>query len=190
MRFYGDLRRFGREFRLDVANTGEAIKALVSQIPGLRQAMQPGWYRVRYGKGKYLYQENIKRGLRAPLAGNEVVHIVPVAGGAKSGWGIFGAVLGVGLIAAAFVTGGVTLAGLTISKGAMLGLGGGLLLGGVASMLTKTPKMGDVAAGTADNRNTTFSGIDNMIPQGRPVPLCYGDMMIGSLVVSQGLYSE
>ncbi len=189
MRLYGNLRRFGREFRLDVATTGEAIKALVTQVPGLRQAMQPGWFRVRYGKGKYLHQHDLRRGVLSPLPSDETVHIVPVAGGAKSGWGIFGAVLGVGLIAAAFFTGGTSLS----AWGALewgLAAGGGLLLG-VAAMLTRTPTTPTATNdGATERRNTTFSGIDNMTPQGRPVPLCYGEMVVGSLVVSQGLYSE
>lgn len=170
--------------------------------------MQPGRYRVRIeqppvlakckrgpargrasrSRSRQLRPDDLQRGLLAPLSSADVVHIVPVAAGAKSKFGLFGAILGVGLIAAAFFTGGVTLAGLTISKGAMLSLGGGLLLGGVASMLTPVPDMPSVDAST-DSRRSTFSSLTNLLPQGRPVGLLYGEMMIGSLAVSQGVYS-
>ena len=70
----------------------------------------------------------------------------------------------------------------------MIGAGVGMMMGGIAMMLTKTPKTNKDDGGS--NNNTSFSNLDNTIAQGQPLPLCYGRMMIGSKVLSQGLMTE
>lgn len=176
MRLYGNLKRFGGEYRLEVATVGEVFRALCSQLRGFRQALAPGHYRVRTGRGA-LQADRLEEGMRQTLASDEVVHIVPVAAGAKSG--IFGVIAGVALIVAGVVT----------ANPYLISAGVGLALGGVALMLTPVPPSTSVAD-SETSRNTTFSNIDNMLPQGRPVPLAYGEVYTGSLVISQGLYSE
>ena len=61
-----------------------------------------------------------------------------------------------------------------------------MTLGGVAQMLApkaRTP----TAAQTTDNgkQNTYFSSLDNMVAQGNVLPVLYGEMRVGSRVVSQ-----
>ncbi|EOA7801216.1 tail assembly protein, partial [Escherichia coli] len=48
----------------------------------------------------------------------------------------------------------------------------------------KTP-----SATTTDNgkRNTYFSSLDNMIAQGNPMPVPYGEMLVGSRRISQDI---
>lgn len=60
------------------------------------------------------------------------------------------------------------------------------MIGGVAMMLTKLPQT-DKSAEGGINKNTYFSNLDNTIAQGAPVPLCYGQIKIGSKVLSQGI---
>ncbi|GAA3704430.1 tail assembly protein [Oceanisphaera sediminis] len=181
VRLYGDLKRFGREFVFDVSTVGEIFRALCSQLPGFRQAMTPHHYRVRVGKG-YLQADQLQQGMSQAAGPDEVIHIVPVASGAKSGWGIFGVVAGAVLVVAGLVTGQLWLTGLGVT----------LMVGGAAMMLTQTPQMMDNNKGNEaeSSRNTSFSNVSNMLPQGRPVPLAYGEIYTGSLVISQGLYSE
>ncbi|MGL5281781.1 MAG: hypothetical protein ACRC8W_08565, partial [Plesiomonas shigelloides] len=64
-----------------------------------------------------------------------------------------------------------------------------MALGGVASLLTKTPTL---QSRSTDNgkENTYFSNLDNTVAQGSFVPLLYGEMMTGSKVLSQGLSTE
>ena len=50
VKFYGDLKRFGGEFRLEVKDAAEAIRALCIQIQGLRQTLRNGMYKVRIGR--------------------------------------------------------------------------------------------------------------------------------------------
>lgn len=47
VKFYGSLKEYGTEFSLDVRDTAEAIRALCSQIKGLRQSLMQGLYKVR-----------------------------------------------------------------------------------------------------------------------------------------------
>ncbi|WP_371266157.1 hypothetical protein [Pseudomonas sp. NFR16] len=37
---------------------------------------------------------------------------------------------------------------------------------------------------------SSVSGIKNTVTQGNPVPLCYGEMIVGSAIFSLGIVSE
>ncbi|MBV7388968.1 tail assembly protein [Pasteurellaceae bacterium TAE3-ERU1] len=185
VRFYGDLKRFGDKFELDVKDTAEAIRALIVQIPNLRRAMQQGWYKVRLGS-KYLTPESLEREVYHKLKDGMTIHVTPLLKGAKSG-GVFQAILGVALIGASFFIPGAGLLGGLITKGAVFGLGAALALGGVSQMLMKPPAMPGVGDSKEKKQSTSFSNLSNLVAQGRPVPLAYGRIMVGSLVISQGL---
>ena len=62
VRFYGSLKQFGSEFRLDCQTTAEIVQALTSQIPKLRQFIQQGLFTVRVGRdyfdNRYLEQDS------------------------------------------------------------------------------------------------------------------------------------
>ncbi|EFN8049557.1 tail assembly protein [Escherichia coli] len=124
------------------------------------------------------------------LPDGAVIHIVPRVAGAKSG-GVFQIVLGAAAIAGSFFTAGATLAawGAAIGTGGMTGilfsLGASMVLGGVAQMLA--PKARTPRTQTTDNgkQNTYFSSLDNMVAQGNVLPVLYGEMRVGSRVVSQ-----
>lgn len=186
MRLYGDLKRFGREFRLNVSTVSEAFRALSAQLPGFRQAIAPNHYRVRLGRNRYVRADQLERDLGQSITDDTVIHLVPVAAGAKSGWGILSAIAGVALIAVAWWNPLGWSAGTAMMVGAA---GAGLALGGVAMMLTPTPKTPAEKSTEAQSRNTSFSNLDNILPQGRPVPLAYGEVYTGSVVISQGLQS-
>ncbi len=63
--------------------------------------------------------------------------------------------------------------------------GASMVLGGVAQMLA--PKARTPRIQTTDNgkQNTYFSSLDNMVAQGNVLPVLYGEMRVGSRVVSQ-----
>lgn len=104
---------------------------------------------------------------------------------------LFQIVLGAAAIAGSFFTAGATLAawGAAIGTGGMTGilfsLGASMVLGGVAQMLA--PKARTPRTQTTDNgkQNTYFSSLDNMVAQGNVLPVLYGEMRVGSRVVSQ-----
>jgi predicted phage tail protein len=60
-----------------------------------------------------------------------------------------------------------------------------LVLGGVSQLLTPTPKTNK---DEGDPRKSfSFSGIQNTSRAGLPVPVVYGEMLVGSVVVSAGV---
>ncbi|EGL0710637.1 hydrolase, partial [Escherichia coli] len=164
-------------------------RALATQLPAFRQKLSDGWYQVRIA-GRDVSTSGLTAQLHETLPDGAVIHIVPRVAGAKSG-GVFQIVLGAAAIAGSFFTAGATLAawGAAIGAGGMTGilfsLGASMVLGGVAQMLA--PKARTPRTQTTDNgkQNTYFSSLDNMVAQGNVLPVLYGEMRVGSRVVSQ-----
>ena len=163
-------------FKLDISSVPEAIRALVTQIPGLREHIEKGSYKVRVD-GKYIGDEGVHSEV------NSTLHLTPVVKGAGKNGGLLQVVVGIVMIVAA-----VFYPPLAPYAAAMISAGTGLILGGVAQLLTKMPK----AEGFKDSddlKSSSFSNLANMTAQGAPVPLIYGKMMVGSKVLSQGVRS-
>jgi predicted phage tail protein len=58
-------------------------------------------------------------------------------------------------------------------------------------MLTPTPTIKQGMDGDNDPRKSySFSGIQNVSRQGVPVPIIYGEVFTGSIVVSAGINTE
>lgn len=190
IRLYGKLgARFGRVHRLAVNSAAEAVRALGVLHKGFNQFMTESKdlglaFAVFYGKRNLSREE-----LRDPPSDNDI-RIAPVIQGSKSG-GLVQAVLGVALIAAATIaTGGIAAVGIGGVWGVVGSIGISLALGGVAQMLTGSQK-GLSSSEAADNTPSyNFSGIKNTTTQGNPVPLCYGEMTVGSATVSLGIVAE
>jgi len=114
------------------------------------------------------------------------VHFTPTLKGSKRG-GLFGVIAGVALIATAFALGPLGFSVIGANAAWMVGgLGASLLLGGVAQMLTKMPSM-STGKDADKKQSTSFSNLSNMAAQGRPMPLAYGRIRVGSLIISQGV---
>lgn len=178
IRLYGYLKQFGDKFDMNIETAAEGLNGLYCQIAGLRQRIIDGWFHVRIN-GVDITDENLAVGLHSRLPENAVIHIVPHVAGAKSG-GIFGFIAGAALVVGGLIVG--------VSTGIGFGLvaaGAGLMLGGVAQMLTPLPKT--EKRDSENSRNTYFSNIDNTMGQGFPVPLTFGTILIGSHVLSQGI---
>ena len=184
VRFYGSLKQFGSEFRLDCQTTAEIVQALTSQIPKLRQFIQQGLFTVRVGRD-YFDNRYLEQGLSHKLKDDVTVHFTPVLKGSKRG-GLFGVIAGVAIIAGAIALG--PLAGIISTNAAWIvgSVGAALLLGGVAQMLTKMPEM-KMGTEKEKKQSTAFSNLSNMTAQGKPMPLAYGRIRVGSLIISQGV---
>lgn len=159
----------------------EALRALAMQRPAFRQKLNEGWYQVRIA-GRDAGETELSARLNEPLATGAVIHIVPRLAGAKSG-GVFQVVLGAAVMAAAIWMPGVGI----MASDMLFSLGAGMTLGGVAQMLA--PKARTPTATSADNgkQNTYFSSLDNLMAQGNPVPVVYGEMLTGSRRISESL---
>ncbi|MDC9145306.1 tail assembly protein [Escherichia coli] len=179
---YGDLQRFGRRIDLRVKTGAEAIRALATQLPAFRQKLSDGWYQVRIA-GRDTGENELSARLNEPLANGAVIHIVPRLAGAKRG-GVFQAVLGAALIAVAWWNPAGWLGGCGFI-GHVCGRGASMVLGGVAQMLAPKARMPGVSATDNGKQNTYFSSLDNMVAQGNALPVLYGEMRVGSRVISQ-----
>ena len=185
VRFYSSLKQFGSDFRLDCQTTAEVIHALTSQIPKLRQFIQQGLFTVRVGRD-YFDNRYLEKGLSQKLKEDATVYFTPILKGSKRG-GLFGVITGVALIAGALALGPLGFSVIGANAAWMVGgLGASLLLGGVAQMLTKMPEM-KMGTEKEKQQSTAFSNLSNMTAQGKPMPLAYGRMRVGSLIISQGV---
>ncbi|EPE4196873.1 hypothetical protein ACSIMF_005104, partial [Escherichia coli] len=115
-----------------------------------------------------------------------------LAGAGKGGLQI---VLGAAAIVGSFFTAGASMAlwGSALAAGGfsattmLFSLGACMILGGVAQMLAPKAKTPDYRATDNGRQNTYFSSLDNMIAQGNPMPVPYGEMLVGSRRISQDI---
>ncbi len=180
IRLYGKLgARFGREHRLAVRTTAEAVRALSVLLPGFKQhlAESPAKYAVFAGR------ENLAPDQLTHPTGNADIRIAPIPAGAKQG-GLFQVIVGVILIVAGFFTGGATWGP------AMMVMGAGMALSG-AMMMLSPQTTGSASQDAVNNRPSyAFNGPVNTAAQGGCVSVLYGEMIVGSAVISGGVYSE
>ena len=179
VRLYGHLgARFGRTHQFSVASAAEAIRALCSQFEGFREAISKVNVAVRIGS-RVINEADVRAGRLSEPVGNDDIRIAPVPIGSGKN-GILQTVLGVVLI----VVGAYT------SNPALIGAGASLVVGGVIQMLTPTPSLDRDRDGPNNRPSYNFNGPVNTSAQGNPVPVLYGRMMVGSYVVSGGIYNE
>ncbi|WP_404939044.1 tail assembly protein [Pseudomonas sp. JDS08PS003] len=170
-------RLFGRRHRMITRGGWRDIIGYFKQFPGFEKHMAESSSKgLRYAifNGK----ENLSEDDLAKPTGRDVIRVVPVITGSKRA-GLLQTIVGVVLIAASYFTGGTTLAA-----------GVAMVAGGVIQMLSPQAK----GLGTQDTPNNrpsySFNGAVNTSVQGNPVPLLYGRMIVGSAVISAGIYSE
>ncbi|ECD6312647.1 tail assembly protein [Salmonella enterica subsp. enterica serovar Newport] len=178
---HGDLKRFGRRFDICIKTAAEGVYALAMQIPGFREKMTEGWYQVRIA-GEDVSEDTLSTRLHEPLPPGAVIHIVPRMEGAGNA-GIFQIVAGVILIAVAWWNPAGWLGASALSG--MYAAGGAMVIGGFAQMLAPKPQSPSMSHADNGKASVYFSSVDNMIAQGNPVPIPYGETMCGSRVISQ-----
>jgi predicted phage tail protein len=180
IKLYGPLAKFvgQRILHADVATAAEAVRFLLANWPQLERHMVDQYYRVTVA-GEDLPLDTNPEQLHYP-AGKGEIKIIPVVTGA----GAVGRIIaGVALIALAIAV-PIVAFGVALNS-IVLGIGISLTLGGVAELLTPVPK---INKDEGDPRKTfSFSGIQNTTRQGTPVPVIYGETLVGSVVISAGI---
>ena len=191
IRVYGRLAKFlkRRKFEAEISSAAEAVRFLLANFPQLEKHMADQHYRVSVGDYDLSLDE-----IHDP-AGSQEIRIAPVVAGA----GATGRILaGVGLIALSVLTAGATVgllglaAPLAISP-IIAGVGATLVLGGVAQLLTPVPTLNTPSTVNTEKdprKSYSFSGIQNTSRQGVPVPIVYGETLVGSVVISAGIDTE
>ena len=191
---YGRLARFlgQRTFEAEINSSVDAIRFLLANFPKLQSHMIEQNYCVKIGN----YEINEKE-LDVPV-GQQEIKIVPVAIGARKGLGRF--ILGAALIGVAVFNPAVGMGlggglGFSTASGAfsLAALAGNigiyLALSGASEMISPTPKPPGISD-DPQQRNFSFNGVQNTGRAGVAIPVVYGEIFTGSLVVSAGIDTE
>ena len=185
VKLYGKLAEFvgHKEIDVYVNSVGQAVSFLIHNFPNLEQYMSPKYYQVKVGN--YFINENE---ILYPV-GQEDIHFIPVISGAGRGLGQV--LLGAALIGFAFAGGG-GLFGAAFAKN--LGLfaftkqiGFALLLGGISQLLFPVEQPKDFKSEEDPQLSFNFSGVQNTSRAGTPVPIVYGEIFTGSVVISAAI---
>ncbi|MPQ85516.1 tail assembly protein [Pseudomonas sp. MAFF 730085] len=184
---YGQLRQFGRSFRLAVRTPAEAIKALCVQIPGFERfisnAKSRGIEFALFRGSKNLEEKELG------FEGLGDIRIAPVITGSKRA-GVLQTIVGAVMIVAGIVVSGMSF-GLAAPLGAAMISGGiGLVAGGVIQLLS--PQAGGLKTSAAPENTPgyAFGSAKNTTASGNPVPLCIGERRWGGAIISAAIYAE
>jgi len=190
VKLYGELAEFtGRkEIIADIADVAESVRMLVANFAGLDRHMAEREYVVCVGDTSIGLDE-----INDPIGREEILITPVIAGAGNTGKIILGAVLiatAIAMPASLAATSGAfagfgSTAGAGWATMAMFNLGASLVLGGIAGLLTPTPKTPEQTEDPRESFN--FSGITNTGAAGIPVPIVLGRTITGSVVVSAGI---
>jgi len=182
IKLYGRLARFigERSFEAEVTTPAQAIRFLLANFPKLEKHMMEQNYCVKIGNYDIDSSE-----LEHPI-GKQEIKIIPVVTGSR---GLTKALIGAVIVGAVIATGGVGAIGFAGGTG-FLGVAGNIgvymALSGAAEMLTPVPKPPGVSD-DPQSVNFSFNGVQNTGRAGVPIPVVYGEIFTGSLVVSAGI---
>lgn len=177
-------QRFGRTHRRALTSASEVFRALSNTIAGfdayLREARAKGLDFVIFRDRRNIGHEEFEL-----LGPGDELRIIPVIRGSKRA-GVFQALLGTALVAAAIWIPGVSIA----ASNLMFSVGATMAVGGVVQMLS--PQVSGLRMRQEpDNKPSyAFGGPVNTTASGNPVPLLYGQREIGGAIISAGVYAE
>ena len=194
IKLYGELAKITghKELEAVVNTTAQAVSFLVNNFPELESHMANKYYQVLLDKEDVNIDE-----LHFPI-GKSDIKFVPVISGSG---GIGKALFGGALIALSFGVGGLFTAPLIqsgtfsfaaagLGAKAAFGIGASLVLSGVSDMLFPTPKMPQFSSEQDPRLSFSFSGTQQTSRAGTPVPLVYGEIFTGSVVISSSIDTE
>ena len=196
IKLYGELAEFvgHKEFEVQVDSLTKAVSFLINNFEGIDKFMNPKYYQVKVGNYEISEEE-----IHYPI-GQEDIHFIPVITGAGRGARRF--LGGAALIGLAFATGGASFSftsGLTFSSSVLggafvsqvaVGIGASMVLSGVSEMLFPLPKPKEFSSEQDPRLSFSFSGTQQTSRAGTPVPIVYGEIFTGSVVISGGIDTE
>jgi len=194
VKLYGELAEFIGHKELDavITCTADAIRFLVSNFPKLEKHMSERYYKILV-EDYEIGEDDIHN----PI-GQSDISIVPIISGAGGNTGRFllGAVLigssflfpGAGLFGTTSIFGAAAGAGIGTTAGTILsGIGASLVLGSVSDMLFPQQQPQDFNNEQDPRISFSFSGVQNTSRAGTSHPICYGEIVTGSVVISAGI---
>ena len=195
IKLYGELAKITGHKELDavVNTTAQAVSFLVNNFPELEGHMADKYYQVLLEKENVNIDE-----LHFPIGKSDIKFVPVVSGSGGIGKALLGGVLiaasfGVGGLFTtplAFGGGGIGFAAAGIGAKAAFGIGASLVLGGVSDMLFPTPKAPQFSSEQDPRLSFHISGTQQTSRAGTPVPLVYGEIFTGSVVISSSIDTE
>ena len=192
IKVYGRLARFigQRIFEAEVKTPIDSVKFLLANFSGLEKHMTEQNYQIKVGKYEIDETE-----LEYPV-GQQDIKIVPIVTGSDdvvkvvAGVALIGVAIASGGAGFAFGSSGVGFIGAGAAPSALAAAAGNfgiyLALSGTAGMLTPVPQPPGVSE-DPQSQNFSFSGVQNTSRAGTAIPVIYGEIFAGSLVVSAGI---
>lgn len=182
-------RELGRRHRFAAATTAEAVRFVARMLPGGRAALERGDYQVFRGPrraGDALSLGDIHMPLSDAV---REIHIMPVAAGRNRGKAVGKILVGAALVGVSFALPGAGVAALGSFGGtltsATFSIGVGAALSGVGLILSPSPAtLRDQDDGEG---STAFNGTVNTTAPGAAIPVVFGELTVGSVVVSVGV---
>ena len=186
IKVYGTLRKFlgQAEFEVDLNTPREAISFLVCNFKGIEKHMAEQFYTIQVG-ARVITEDLLNFNTK------DDIKIIPVVHG-----NFIGLLLGAGALFAqsalpAKILGSKLLA--TVASSVLTTIGTSMVIDGVTSMLTPQQNTSSAVSGqnsldpSALASNYSFTGLTNISNAGVPVNLVYGEILVGSIVVSNGV---
>ena len=186
----GDMgKRFGETWEMNVDYLKDIFKLIECQRPGFKQYLlechESGTdFTLKRGE-EFVGEEELLLSV-----GDEDIIITAVPAGAKSGIGkLLAAIAIIAFVFFAPVFAGQALAAMAPAGGAWgaaftatMMVATNLALQGITQMMMPGPEVDKETP-----ENYLFNGSSEHIKEGLPIPLCYGEMMVGGGVINQTL---
>ena len=201
IRIYGRLRKFlGQSyFEAAVSSPAEAIRFLLANFPEVEKHMSDQFYKIK--------MNNLEVDLDfIGMKGQGDIQIIPVAVGSAPAVAAIGSVFSAGAAVASAAVGAVTsVGGAAIAAAKAIGavpiigtiatsVATDLVIDGVTSLIAPTPSVPTQNVEETFSQNDPeavasfgFSGISNVSIAGVAVPIIYGEVFTGSVVISSGI---
>ena len=186
LEFYGELaEKYGEKFTFHVSNIRKALALMQANFPDFaKHLVDSDEYLQGYEVWKN--EENLN-GVEQEFTINcpdSTIKVIPVIKGAGANARIIAGVVLV-IVGAAGMTFGWFAAGSAWGP-TLIMAGVGLIAGGIAEKLTKKVKSPE-STSVDDAESYVFSGAANTSRQGAAVRVGYGQMVVGSVVISAGI---
>jgi predicted phage tail protein len=167
VRLVGNIAQFGEVWETSCNNVRDIFKLIDCQTSGFRKYLMEAdkagvAYEIRKGKDILQNPED----LLLKTVDDEEIVIVEVPDGAKAGLKIIAGII-------------LTVVGFATGQTWLISIGANLIVGGITELLAPGPETED-----ADDPSYLFNGPVNNIRQGLPVPVLYGELIVGGGAIS------
>ncbi len=186
VKLVGEIAKFGSNWETNCRDIRDIFRLIACQTPGFRQhlisAADAGiGYEIKRGEDYLQSDEELLLSLN-----KEDIIITEVPAGAKGGAGKIFAAIAIAILVIAnpgtlfFTPGAAGAAGSLTTLGQFaVGLATNLALTGLAEIMAPGPE-----SDSQQEEGYLFDGPTNNVQQGLPVPVCYGELLVGGAPIS------